>query len=257
MREHEIKQVLNDAVRAAGALALDFYEKRPDHWFKANNTPVSEADIAVNDLLGEALRSALPDYGWLSEESQDTPERFERDRVWVVDPIDGTRAFLRGEPHWTISVALVEHGVPIMAAVFNPVSDEFYQAQADGGASLNDVPIAATDRGSLEDCKLIAHRDVIQRPDWPKPWPRLKLSMRNSMAYRVCLVAQGVVDGAFTMSAKSDWDLAAADLILKQAGGKFTNGEGADLSYNQAVSRHRPTIAAGPKLHGELLAYLR
>ena len=256
MPERDV-DILNETVRAAGALALKYYGQAPQNWLKDNDTPVSEADLAVNELLRAKLCQAQPDYGWLSEETRDTSERLNRERVWVVDPIDGTRAFLQNKPHWTIAAALVEAGRPIMAAVYNPVENEFFEAQAGRQALLNDVPISVSKTQSLAGCKMLAHGHIFKRDIWPKPWPALEVDMRNSMAYRLCLVAQGRFDVALALSAKSDWDLAAADLIVAQAGGSVTGEGGKVLQYNQAVSRHRPVLAAGPHLHKELLDYLR
>ncbi len=249
--------ILNHAVRAAGALALKYYGQAPKSWLKDNDTPVSEADLAVNDLLQTKLCQMRPDYGWLSEETRDTPDRLKRERVWVVDPIDGTRAFLQNKPHWTIAVALVEAGRPILAAVFNPVENEFFEAQAGQQALLNSVPISVSKTQSLEGCKMLAHGHIFKRNIWPKPWPAFETDMRNSMAYRLCLVAQGRFDVALALSAKSDWDLAAADLIVAQAGGLVTGEGGKILHYNQVTPRHKPVLAAGPHLHKELLDYLR
>lgn len=249
--------ILNRAVRDAGALALKYYGKTPKNWLKDNDTPVSEADLAVNDLLQAKLCQARPDYGWLSEETKDTPDRLERERVWVVDPIDGTRAFLQNKPHWTIAVALVEAGRPIMAAVYNPVEDEFFEAQTGQHALLNGAQIQVSKTRQLAGCKMLAHSHIFKRDIWPKPWPAFETDMRNSMAYRLCLVAQGRFDVALALSAKSDWDLAAADLIVGQAGGAITGAGGKTMHYNQATPRHKPVLAAGPHLHNEILEYLR
>jgi myo-inositol-1(or 4)-monophosphatase len=252
-----IVDILNDAVRAAGALALEFYGAAPKSWLKDNDTPVSEADLAVNELLQDRLCAARPDYGWMSEETHDTSDRLTRERVWVVDPIDGTRAFLHNKPHWTISVALVEAGRPIVSAVFNPVENEFFEARTGQTSLLNGTPISASKRETLAGSKMLAHGHVFKRETWPKPWPAFEIEMRNSMAYRICLVAQGRFDVALALSAKSDWDLAAADLIVTQAGGSLTSAGGNILHYNQKISRHKPVLAAGPHLHKEMLEYLR
>lgn len=252
----DTNDVLIDAVREAGALALQYYGKSPKNWLKDNNTPLSEADLAVNDLLHDRLRTARPDYGWLSEETQDNADRLTCDHVWIVDPIDGTRAFLKGLPHWTISVALVAAGRPVLGAVFNPVENEFYHARINKGAMLNDKPIRTSDADTLSGCKLIVHDNVLKRDSWPKPWPELETGMRNSMAYRLCLVAQGRFDANLTMSPKSDWDIAAADLILHEAGGKVTNGNDENFIYNTVEFQHKPILAAGPKLHTQLLNYM-
>jgi myo-inositol-1(or 4)-monophosphatase len=250
-REYD-RRLLNEAVRAAGAAALSYYGKPVKTWRKPNDSPVSEADVEVDHLLKEMLSNVRPDYGWLSEETTDTPDRLERDRVWVIDPIDGTRAFLQGKPHWTISAALIEHNRPVLAAVFNPVEEEFFEAEIDRGALLNGTRLKVSGRTELEGCRMIAHDWVFKRDIWQTSWPAMQVAMRNSMAYRLCLIAQAAFDAAITISAKSDWDLAAADLIIAEAGGKLTTSEDRPLRYNQAHSRHRPIIASGNKLYPHL-----
>ncbi len=246
--------LLRAAVREAGALAGEYFGRPVEHWRKQNDTPVSEADLAVNRLLKARLGEARPGYGWLSEETEDSPERLSRDRVWVADPIDGTRAFLKGRPHWTISVALVEHGCPVSAVVFNPVREEFFEATAGGGATLNGRAIAVSKRAEIEHCRMIAHARVFRRADWPSPWPPMRVDFRNSMAYRLSLVAAGAFDATFTISPKSDWDIAAADLLVREAGGRVTSRNGETLVYNRPGVRHDSVLAAGPALHRNLLA---
>src|SRR6201990_2238321 len=136
-------ELLKDTVREAGALALSLFRTELKNWTKGASSPVSEADIAVNDLLEKRLRSATPDYGWVSEESADDPSRLGKQLVWIVDPIDGTRGYLAGKEDWCVSVALVEDASPVLAGVFVPASDEFFFAMRGQGASLNDIPVRA------------------------------------------------------------------------------------------------------------------
>ncbi len=245
--------LLRDAVREAGAAAREMFESGVEHWNKADGTPVSQADLTVDTLLRERLLQGRHGYGWLSEETHDEPSRLLRSRVWVVDPIDGTRAFLRGDPHWTISVALVEAGRPVLAAVFNPVTDEFFEAVAGGGARRNGDTIKASGRSDLEGSRILIHKDVARSKTWHTPWPDMAREMRNSVAYRLCLVAAGTFDATMVMSAKSEWDLAGGDLIVHEAGGRVTTHAGDDFAYNQANSRVPNVVAAGPGLYDELL----
>src|ERR1700709_1726776 len=136
--------LLADTVREAGALGLSLFRTELKNWTKGASSPVSEADIAVNDLLEKRLRSATPDYGWLSEESADDEQRLGKNRVWIVDPIDGTRGYLAGREDWCVSVALVEDSAPVLAAVFVPASDEFFFAVRGQGATRNDVWLHAS-----------------------------------------------------------------------------------------------------------------
>ena len=245
--------LMKKAVRDAGAIAMRFYQTDHRQWAKAHdNTPVTEADIEVNELLHERLRGARPDYGWLSEETEDDSSRLTHPLVWVVDPIDGTRAFAKGRPHFVISVALVEEGRPVLGVLFNPATDEFFEAEKGKGAFLNGRPIHVSDCSRIEGCRMIAFAPMFKHPAWPEPWPEMDISDRNSVAYRVALVASGEADATLALNGKSDWDLAAADLILHEAGGRMTAHDGTPYLYNRASTRHPSLLAAGPSLYRAL-----
>lgn len=221
---------------------------------KSGDSIVTEVDIAVNDQLHKDLALMRPGYGWLSEETEDDAGRLSRTRVWVVDPIDGTRAFAKGKPHFAVSVALVEDGRPVLAALFNPATDEFFEAVAGGGATLNGNSIRAGTRAEIEGARMAAHGPMFRHPAWPEPWPAMEIIERNSVAYRIALVACNAADAALALNTKNDWDLAAADLILTEAGGRFTSHDGKALVYNRELPRHRSMLAAGPNLYDALLA---
>jgi len=240
------------AVRDAGALALGYFQTDLKHWDKGKDDPVSEADHAVNDLLHARLQGTRPDYGWLSEETEDDPTRLTCDHVWVIDPIDGTRAFIKGKPHFTICAALVQKGAPVCAAVFNPATDEFFEATRGGGATLNGVPISPSTRDEIAGCRMAAFAPMFKHPAWPEPWPEMEMVDRNSVAYRLVLVANGYVDACLALNRKNDWDLAAADLIVREAGGRITTHDGATLVYNKPFTKHRSLLAAGPDLYNVL-----
>lgn len=245
---------LNARVREAGALALSYFGQDPRSQTKADGTSVSEADLAVDDYLRKHLGNIDPAYGWLSEETEDDPSRLDRERVWVVDPIDGTRAFLKERPEWTVCAALVENGEPVLAAVFNPAKDEFFHAVRGQGAFLNNTPIAVPDPVSLENCRLAASATMFRPERWPEPWPEMETVWVNSIAYRLALVAAGKCDGTVSMSGKCDWDIAAADLIVREAGGVITTHDKRPFTYNRPNSRHSSVVAAGPALHAQLIA---
>jgi len=250
--------LLADAVREAGALAASFYGDNLDHWKKdGDDTPVSEADLAVDALLKERLQGARPSYGWLSEETDDDGSRLSRERVWMVDPIDGTHAFINARPQWTVSAALVENGRPVLACVFNPINNEFFAARAKGGARLNGQPISIADRGEIDGCRMLANSRAFAPERWRKPWPAMEISYRNSVAYRLCLVAGGGFDAALAVSTKCDWDLAAADLVVQEAGGRASDCQGRPLVYNRPTIRQKSVLAAGPHLHDALLQRTR
>lgn len=248
--------LLLDTVRRAGALALEYFSKELKSWDKGGDHPVTEADIAVDRLLHERLIGARPDYGWLSEETADDPSRLERQRVWIADPIDGTRAFMKRVPEFTVSVALVEEGRPVLGAVYNPAKDEFFEAARGSGARLNGQRIAPSDVADPGEAHFLTAKRNMTYFDWPKPGDEMRCTWMNSIAYRLALVASGRFDAAISMAGKSDWDIAAADLILVEAGARCTTTSDESFRYNTERPRHRNVIAAGPRLHPALLRVL-
>lgn len=221
-----------ETAREAGALAMALREGGLDVAWKEGNSPVTNADLAADALIRQRLAAARPDYGWLSEETADSPERLGKRRLFVVDPIDGTRAFLKGRPWWSVSIAVVEDGQPTAGAVFAPQLDEAYAARIGGGASLNGAPIRAAATASLEDCAMIGDPRMFSHPAWPSPWPPMRVASRSSTAYRMCLVAAGAADAALALVSKADWDLAAADLIAREAGAFVGDHRGRPFAYN-------------------------
>lgn len=244
-----------DVAREAGALSLDWLKKGAKTWDKSPDNPVTEADIAVNNLIAERLRKARPGYGWLSEETRDNPSDRAQDRVWVVDPIDGTRAFMRGEPYFTISIARLEGDRPVAAALFNPMTNEMLAATKGGGATLNDESIRAMPTCALEGCGIIVRPEIHARLKKSPQWPvtRILTPIPSSIAYRLALVAAGRWDAAIGLQGTNDWDVAAAVLIVEEAGGVVTDGEGAAFVFNRAVTRHPGVVAAGAALHPLLM----
>jgi myo-inositol-1(or 4)-monophosphatase len=250
----DLSERLSNAVREAGELALKTFRGTLKSWTKGKDSPVSEADIAVNDLLHARLNGA--DFGWLSEESADDPRRLEARRVWVVDPIDGTRAYIAGLPEWTVAAALVEDGRPVAAAVFAPVADELFTATAGGGAWCNARAITTTPGASLDGARFAGPRSYVERLHKAgaavEPLPRIA-----SLALRLTRVAQGGLDAAMATGNSHDWDLAAADLLVHEAGGLLTTFSGRSLLYNQAKTAHEPLIAAGRERHERLIGLVR
>lgn len=250
-KEHdEDLTLLESRVRAAGKIALTYFCGSYKKWSKEGGSPVTEADLAIDAFLKTELRQARPDYGWLSEESVDDPARLERPRTFVVDPIDGTVAFMKGRPHFTICAGIVEQGHAIAGVVFNPARDECFTARAGGGARLNGEPIRVGTTRELAGLRLLGDRKLFQ------DWPPMQIESFSSIAYRVVLVAAARFDAMISLTAKRDWDLAAADIILAEAGGQLVGADGARLRYNRAQAMQGATIAAGPSLIAPLLAEL-
>lgn len=228
-------ELILEAAQQAGELALSARESGLKIWSKTGGSPVTDADLAVDTLLKMELKAARPDYGWLSEETADDPARLVTRRQFVVDPIDGTVAFMKNKPWFAVSIAVVENGQPIAGVVHAPALSETYAATLEGPATLNGAPIApsATDQlfgaAMLGDAKMFAH------PAWREPWPEMRIESRNSIAYRMCLVAAGAFDAAVALSPKSEWDLAAADLIVRRAGATLSDHKGHSFAYNRPV----------------------
>lgn len=220
---------------------------------KSDGTPVTNADIEVDGLLKEILTAARPDYGWLSEETADEPGRLDRRRLFVVDPIDGTSAYLKDRPHWGVSIGVVEAGRPIAAVLCAPDVEETYEAAAGAGALCNGAPIAPTQADQIEGCAMLADKPMLAHPAWSPPWPPMRIENRASVAYRLCLVARGMFDATLALSSKSEWDLAAADLIASEAGCAVTTHKGRILAYNKPRPTFRSLICASPALHQLIL----
>lgn len=245
---------MRDAARAAGQLALEYLGRAdgPKKWDKSDNSPVTEADLAVNKMLAERLQSARPDYGWLSEETADALSARQKKRVWVVDPIDGTRAYMRGnDPNWCIAIAVIEAGVPVAGVIYAPVFDELYEARYGGGAYLNSIAIQVSDKPEETGARLITNRSLVDHAGWPEKWPDVVVSdpKPNATLYRMALVADGRWDGTLALFRKSDWDLAPGAILVTEAGGIVSTHIGEALTFNRHVPAQRSMVAAGKGLH--------
>ena len=243
---------LAEAVREAGALALAMCGASLKTWTKGKGSPVTAADIAVDDLLRARLGELVPGIAWFSEESPDDPARLAADRVWIVDPIDGTRAYMAGFPDWSISAALVEHGRPVIATIYAPVEPALFLAVAGAGASRNGAPIAASGGEDLDGVRIAGPKPQLDRLTALglriEPVARI-----HSIALRFARVAQGALDAAFAGGSSHDWDLAAADLLLHEAGGALTTLAGRPLIYNEVEPVHGALVAAGRARHARLV----
>ncbi len=247
-------ELIADAAAEAGALALTLSKAGLTIEKKADGTPVTDADLAVDALLTQRLRAARPDYAWLSEETADNTDRLSARRVFIVDPIDGTRAYMRGKPWWAVCIAVVEDGQPTAAVVYAAALDERYEAVAGAGATLNGRPIHASRTTALENARMLGDEAMFAHPAWAKPWPPMTIDSRNAVAYRVALVASGAYDAAVALSHKSEWDIAAAALIATEAGAVVSNHKGAPFVFNTPKARARSLICAAPGVYPLILA---
>lgn len=246
--------LLEDAAEEAGRLALDRRRRGLQVRSKPGGSPVTDADEAVDRMLRARLTAARPDYGWLSEETADDPARLGRRRIFVVDPIDGTAAFLKGKPWWTVALAVVEDGRPVAAAVRAPTPDETYAAAEGRGTTLNGSPVAVGEADTLDDVSMLADPRLFEGPHWSPPWPAMRVDRRNSIALRMALVAAGAFDAAVALSPKWDWDVAAGALLVTEAGGRVGDHTGAPFRFNRPDPRQPSLACAAPALFDLIVA---
>jgi myo-inositol-1(or 4)-monophosphatase len=249
--------LLIDAAHEGGRIAMRHWRKDPAFWEKADaQGPVSEADLAVNTALTARLRGARPDYGWLSEETPDDAARLSCASVFILDPIDGTRAFLAREETFAVSLAVARDGKPVAGVVFLPALDRLYAATAEGPATCNGAVIACSNREDLTGADVLTTRASLQPEQWPGGVPEIKRSFRASLAYRLCLAAEGRHDAMLTLRDAWEWDIAAGALIAERAGCVVTDRLGQPLRLNAPHPRAQGTIAANPALSAQILRAL-
>jgi myo-inositol-1(or 4)-monophosphatase len=243
------------AAREAGRIAFGHFGQSPEVWWKnGGRSPVSAADFAANDHLQSVLMKARPDYGWLSEETDDDSARLAHETLFVVDPIDGTRAFIAGKPTWCVSVAVVHRGRPVAGVLVAPALGEEFAATATGAALKNGMPIGVEGVGQEGELVLAADEPIVRRLS-------TELRVRRvphvpSLAYRLAMAADGRLDGTIVKTDSHDWDLAAADLILERAGGALADLDGRAILYNRKVVSHGVLVAGTAQARHALLPYL-
>ena len=249
--------LLLDAARAAEGIARAHWRADPQTWTKADDSPVTEADLKVDRHLRDMLGTARPGYGWLSEESEDDPARLEAQTVFIVDPIDGTRSYAAGQTDWAHSLAVAHRGRVVAAVVHLPLRDQTFAATADTATTLNGAPVAVTDAPACEGARLLAPRWALDPAGWRGGVaPGFDRSLRPALAWRLSLVAEGRFDAALTLRPVWEWDIAAGTLLVERAGGIVTDRRGARHAFNSAGRRSDGMIAAGPALHADILSHL-
>jgi len=220
--------LLIEAGQKAGGIAASFFGRDPTIWNKDDNAgPVTEADLAANAHLEHVLQAARPDYGWLSEETEDSTKRLQTKRQFVIDPIDGPRAFIDGSKDWAVSLAVVENGTPIAGVVVMPMRGATYAARIGGGATLNGDALSVTQQTDLTQASVLTNKVTMKSEFWQNgDVPGFKRTFRSSLAFRMCLVAQGRFDAMMTLRPTWEWDIAAGAIIVAEAGGTVTNRRG-------------------------------
>jgi myo-inositol-1(or 4)-monophosphatase len=257
--EHELAADLDlalGAVRAVGKELMPAFHAGQEVRYKGPEQPVTDADLMADRLLRQALVGARPEYGWLSEETKDSPERLSRSRVWVVDPIDGTNSFISGYPEWAVSVGLSVDGEAVLGVVYNPAAAEIFHASRGRGAYLNGIPIQVSRGERGEKGPLVwASRSEMRRGEFDafEGW---SISPLGSTAYKMARVADGAGDVFVSRGPKSEWDVCGADIIVREAGGRVSDSTGARLRYNRPRPEVAGIIATNGELHDRLLAHV-
>lgn len=255
----DLMPAIHQSCIEAGQIALDLFrpgaQTAAKTWSKSGGSPVTEADIGVDTFLRIRLSALLPEAAWLSEETVDDAQRLSRRFVWVVDPIDGTRAYMGGSPDWAVCVALLDEGAPILGIVHAPACGATYTATAGGGALRNGETIATSGLTSLATARIAGPKpmlDALARIESFQPVEKIP-----SLALRLTRIADATIDAGLISSDARDWDLAAADLVLREAGGQLNNPDGQPARYNQVTPVHGVLVASGNGLASPLLTSLR
>lgn len=250
-----ILERIHAAIEASRPVFARFTPGAIETEYKVGHDPVTEADRALDAALRKELLRA--DEGWLSEESVDDPVRLQRSRVWVVDPLDGTREFVEGIPEFCVSIGYVENGNPVAGGIYNPATDETFLGSVDSGVLYNGKPAQPTQRKNLESALVLASRSEVKRGEW-KAFENSSLSIRpmGSVAYKLALVSAGLADVTFTLTPKNEWDVVAGAALVESAGGFVSTLEKTSLTANRRDPLLSGLLACGPFLKDELLALL-
>lgn len=250
-------ELLISAAQAAGEIATKYFKRDPEVWDKPDGAgPVTEADLAVDKMLTDRLCGARPDYGWLSEETEDDMSRLDTSKQFIIDPIDGTRAFIEGNSTWAHSLAICENGQITHAVVNLPMLDRMFVAEIGKGATLNGTPISVSDQSDLSGATLLAAKPNLKPEFWAGDVPAFDWHFRSSLAYRLSLIGQGRFDTMLTLRKTWEWDVAAGTLIVTEAGGVVTTRTGAKPVFNNAEPALDCIVAAGPMLHPKIITAL-
>ena len=220
-----------EAIHKAGNIAQSLKNKIKIS-YKSQNQPVTNADIEINKYLFDFFKKETPKFGWLSEESTDDLSRLNNDFFWCLDPIDGTRSFISGKPEYTISIALMNHSFPILGMIFNPETKEFFYAEKNKGAFCNSKKILVKSNKNLNSSVYAISTSEIKYLRSKDFFNKKKIIKLGSIAYKIALVAKGEIDVALSLTKKNDWDIAAADVLITEAGGELVEMNGKKITYN-------------------------
>jgi myo-inositol-1(or 4)-monophosphatase len=245
------------AAREAGAIIRRYYARTLEAREKGPDDPVTAADLEANQCIQRHIRQIFREDGWLSEETADSADRLGRRRVWVVDPLDGTKEFLQRVPEFCVCIALVAASRPVVAVTYNPAADRLYVAARGEGTTVNRVPGRVTATTRLQDAVILASRSEDKRGEWDVFKPRVRLRLTGSVAFKLAQLSAGEGDATFTLTPKNEWDICAGTLLVEEAGGRVTGLDGQPLLFNQPSPLRPGLIASNGRLHTQLAALIR
>jgi myo-inositol-1(or 4)-monophosphatase len=243
---NQILLAATTAAHEAGNIIHSFFHSEYEVKMKGKGNPVTEADIAADDILKKILTSEFPEYGWLSEETRDTPDRLTKKRVWVVDPIDGTKEFVEGIPNFVVSIGLIEDGIPILGVIHNPINKDTYTATLGGGILFNGKQSTINDKTEFSQISMLNSRSETRQGLWEPYIPHFKkLIPIGSIALKLAMVAANQTDMVASLKPKNEWDICAGHCLINEAGGKLLTVEGKEITYNNPKTLITPGLVAG------------
>lgn len=249
--ERELEVAIN-AARAGGAIVRKYYKGEYEVHEKAPDNPLTVADTEADEAIKRVVLGTFPDDGWLSEETRDSPERLGKSRVWIVDPLDGTKEFTQHIPEFCVCVALTIDGVVEVGVSYNPETEMLFAARRGGGTTLNGEPVRCTPKTKLADAVVLASRSEDKRGEWDVYKSLMQVKLTGSVAYKFALISAGEADATFSLTPKNEWDICAGTLLVEEAGGVVTDRYGRPLTFNNEKTLLPGLIAAGPGLFGPI-----
>jgi myo-inositol-1(or 4)-monophosphatase len=219
---------------------------------KGKNNPVTTADFEADSKLKQILREAFPAYGWLSEETVDGDDRLARERVWIVDPLDGTKEFIKGIPEFVVAIGLADRGVPVMGVTYNPIKHELFSGVRGAGCYLDGKAVTVSHTQTLDRATILASRSETARGEWKAYEGRVIVKAIGSVAYKLALVAAGHADATFTLTPKNEWDIASGVALIAAAGGRVTDLDGKEMTFNRRNVKTPGFVASNGHLHATL-----
>ena len=250
-------EVAIEAARAGGAIVRKYYKGDYEVHEKAPDNPLTIADTEADEAIKAVVLTAFPQDGWLSEETRDSPERLSKERVWIVDPLDGTKEFTQNIPEFCVCVALTVGGQVTVGVSYNPVEDLLFAARRGGGTTLNGQAVSCTPLDQVQDAVVLASRSETKRGEWEDYQALMKVKPTGSVAYKFALISAGQADATFSLTPKNEWDICAGTLLVQEAGGRVTDRYGEELTFNNEKTLLPGLIAAGPRLWAPIRETIR